>query len=383
MAFQYKDRGKEAVQERANQQGGMYDSYTRDGIPTLSLKEGNHLIRILPPTWEDARHFGIDIYVHYGVGADNNTYLCLDKMKGEKCPICEEYDRAKRGRDEEYANSLKPSKRVLVYVIDRDNEKEGPQLWPMSWTIDRQIAALCTDARSGEVLVIDHPEKGYDVEFNRKGTGIKTKYEGMKVARNPSYLAQDTRDEDDWLDFVTKNPLPDVLVYRDYDYLAKMLSGGAKKDADRDSDTPRTRSSAREESRDSRSDDRPRRGEPEPTRERVRDTEEPRGRASEDRPRRDREEPPARSREEAPRERVREADPPSRREAPREEPRTREAEPPARRRIEEPDAGQPPARRQLDEPPARRDAPRDEPRRDAEPPRRRAVARDEGNDDNE
>lgn len=216
--FTYQSRDADAVKKRSDQGGRDFDSYIRDDIKMYKPKAGDNIIRILPPTWDDAQHFGTDIWLHYGVGAEEQTYLCLNKMKGEACPMCEEREKAQAKGDQEYADSLKPNKRVLVYLIDRDEEKEGPYVWSMPWTIDRDICKLVVDKRTGELLPIDHPEEGYDIEFERKGTAQRTEYLGLAVARRPSPLG-----DDDWLDVIADAPLPDLLQYFEYDHIAKVF----------------------------------------------------------------------------------------------------------------------------------------------------------------
>lgn len=224
-SFEYKARSKDQVSKRATQSGGDYDKYINESVKMFKPADGTNIVRILPPTWDGAEHFGLDIYVHFGIGSDNQAYLCLDKMKGEPCPICEELQRVKsEGGDEEYEKQLYPTKRVMVAIIDRDKEKEGPVVWPMSWTMDRDIGKLMIDKRSGEIYAIDHPEEGFDVEFDKEGKGLKTKYSGLAIARKPSELGNDK-----WLQFMVDNPLPDLLQYYSYDHIAKVFTGKASK----------------------------------------------------------------------------------------------------------------------------------------------------------
>lgn len=254
-SYQYQERSADTYKRRGDQGGSDFDKYLSDAIRMYKTADGDNTIRILPPTWKDAEHFGYDIYVHYGVGPDNQTYLCKHKMKGEPCPICDERERAQKDGDQEYADKLKPNKRVLVYVIDRNNEKDGPLVWSMPWTVDRDLCKLVVDKRSGELLPIDHPERGYDVEFERKGKGDRTQYIGLAIARRESDLGNDR-----WLEQVQENPIPDSLIFYDYDHIAKVFGGSsggrgrgrsndddidAKNDKDlRDLETRRDRSSA-------------------------------------------------------------------------------------------------------------------------------------------
>ena len=232
-SFEYKKPTADTVKQRSEQRGGAeFDSLFKHGTHVFKGNDGDNVIRILPATWDDPKHFGFDLFVHYGIGPDQQAYLCAKEMKhgdGE-CPICEERARAVKDGDDDYAKSLKPSKRVLIYLIDRDAEKEGVQAWAAPWTVDRDINSLIVDKRSGEVLGIDDPKNGYDIEFSRKGKGLKTEYIGMQIARRESDLG-----DDDWLQYAIDNPLPDQLQFFDYDHIAKVFGGqSSKKDADDD-----------------------------------------------------------------------------------------------------------------------------------------------------
>lgn len=228
-SYEYQARSDEQGRKRAEQRGGDFDSYLGDRIKLFKVNDGNNTVRILPPTWPKPDHYGYDIYVHYAVGPDRQTYLCNNKMKGEKCPICEERAQAQRDGDEKYAKKLEPRKRVLVYVVDRDHEKNGVMAWAMPWTLDRDIMKVSTDRKTGGVLQIDNPQTGYDVEFEKQGSKDRTEYLGVQIARRDSDLGDDR-----WLDFAVDNPLPDQLVFYDYDHIAKAFGAGPAPDDDDD-----------------------------------------------------------------------------------------------------------------------------------------------------
>lgn len=219
--FEYKQRSSEDVKKRSEGGSSSFDVYVQEAIKLFTPKEGDNLIRILPPTWPDAKHYGLDIYLHYQVGADNSAYLCLDKMKGESCPICEARAALQATGDTEAADELKPARRVLVWMINRNEEKDGPIIWSMPWTIDRDLCKLSTNERTGEYLAIDDPEEGFDVEFERKGKAQRTEYIGLRIARRASELG-----DDDWMEMAVDKPLPDVLNYYDYDHIKKAFTGG-------------------------------------------------------------------------------------------------------------------------------------------------------------
>src|SRR5487761_2598770 len=184
--YRYQSRSPDAMKKRGDQGGTDFDTYIKDIVNMFKPNDGDNIIRALPPTWDNPEHYGLDIYVHYGVGPDNQAYLCLEKMLKKPCPVCEEMHRASKTGDEDYAKKLKPNKRVLFYLVDRNNEKDGVQAWASPWTIDRDICKISVDKRSGEVLELDNPEDGYDIEFERKGKGERTEYIGLAIARRSS-----------------------------------------------------------------------------------------------------------------------------------------------------------------------------------------------------
>lgn len=226
--FVYKKRDDGEVTRRAEKKGGLRDGYIKDGLPFFKPKEGTNTIRIMPPTWDDPLHYGFDVVVHNNIGADNSAYLCLRGMKkDDNCCLCEERNQAANEKDEAYAKALKPQERVVVWLIDRDNEKDGPKLWSMPFTVDKDISIGRRDKRGGTVLQIDNPDDGYDVEFTYAAP-TKTapgKFSGIIVARRDSSLSDDTKQLDAWLDYVANNPIPDCLNYFDNDYISKVYAG--------------------------------------------------------------------------------------------------------------------------------------------------------------
>lgn len=245
--YRGKDRTVESVVRKSKQGGGLYDSYLKSEFNMFKPKEGENNVRIMPPTWEDTEKYGdgweIGVYLHYSVGPDNGAYLCLDKMNGEVCPICE----ARRNtRDEEEQDQLKPSYRCLCWVIDRDNEKAGPSVWGMPMTLFRDINSRSVDKKSNTPILIDDPEEGYDIVFNREGTDMRTKYTAVEVLREASPIHDDERLQARWLEYVQANPLPDCLVLYDAEHIEKVLFGKvSRKDESAEAEAPASLRSSR------------------------------------------------------------------------------------------------------------------------------------------
>lgn len=234
MAFTYRKRSAEQINRRAS--GNDFISFISNEVDMYKPKKGANVIRFLPPTWEDPEpdHYGMDVWVHYNVGPDHASVLCLNRMKGERCPICEARARAERKGDEDTAGQLKATKRVLAWVIDRDNEDRNskPLLFAMGARMDREIAGLSVDPRSKHVLYIDDPKNGYDVSFRKDGEGLKTQYGGIQIDRQPSEIV------DEYLDYVEEVPIPQTLVWRSYEEVQRIFQGAGVSDAEAEEEAP-------------------------------------------------------------------------------------------------------------------------------------------------
>lgn len=239
--FKYTPRSEKSVKERAEQQGGRFDSMFKDAADVFRPKDGDSTFRILPPTWDNHDHYGYDIWTHGYVGADNSSYLCPSKMNKGKCPICDAAVEAKRAGEEEDAKKLNPTRRVVCWVINRDGDTDMPELFSMPWTLDRDIAALCQAKKTGKILLIDHPDDGYDVSFKRGKQGDYTKYYGIAIDREPTSIMDDEKDQEKILEFIAENPVPTMLKFYPADHLEKVISGQTgEKDEDEDEEEEET-----------------------------------------------------------------------------------------------------------------------------------------------
>jgi len=182
-----------ALNDGANMStGGVNFNYVdvskleRAGIDRYDTKKpkGNNFIRIVAPSKTGA--FGREIWKHGNVGANNATFLCLDKMYGEKCPICEHIQKLKRANaDSDVVKELYPGRRFLLFVVDttsKDTEDEGPKWFDCPITIYREVCGLSQDRRTGEKIDPTDPEDGRDIEFVRND-GKRTSYGGFKLVK--------------------------------------------------------------------------------------------------------------------------------------------------------------------------------------------------------
>lgn len=231
--FSYKKRSKESLKERANMKGGNFDTYIKPKFKQWKPKDGKNVIRILPPTWEpdeapwqSTEHYGLDIFVNFSIGADNQAYLSLSKHGKGDDPIAEARREASQEGEKDFAKKLQASQRILYWIIDRNDEDEGPLLWAAPFTFDKSLSNLCIDEDTKEVIFIDDPQKGRDVRFYKEGSGLKTTYDSSKMkVLGPSSIHEDEGIEEEWLEYITENPLPSVLNFYEYDHIKASFDG--------------------------------------------------------------------------------------------------------------------------------------------------------------
>lgn len=243
MAFQYGGRQRRTEDVvRRSKGGGNYDSIFKPDYPVFKPKEGENSVRILPPSWlkfdkkgqviEDEAyekwggHWDLRVFVHFGIGADEATYICNAKMNDEPCAPC---DARRDAEDDDERKQFRWSERSVCWVIDRADEKAGPQVWGMPASLSRDIYGRSVDKKTGAMIYIDDPEEGYDIDFIREGTDVKTKYTGVDVARKASPISSNEKQQDRWLDYITEHPLPDVLNFFEPEYIEKVLLGKVDK----------------------------------------------------------------------------------------------------------------------------------------------------------
>lgn len=250
--FKYKARSEEDWTKRGEKSGGgLRDFYLIDGTPEFKPHDGANRIRILPPTWKsdvNAPHYGVDIWLHYRVGADNSQFLCNKAMvrvceeygfntpEDVNCPVCDERDKAAAEGDDDYAYSLKPVRRVLTALVDRDDEKKGVQYWAMPQ--EKIDQAIVLSAAKNGINNLDSPDDGFDVlfDYTKPVKNTPGKYEAVEIARRSSDLG-DKNQIEDWMDYIIKHSISSVMQYFSFEHIAKVFAGQrppAKKDDDKE-----------------------------------------------------------------------------------------------------------------------------------------------------
>lgn len=239
--FKYRRRSPETWRARAQESAGNFDRFVKDSVDRFSPHDGQNKIRIFPPTWEDEDDWAYRIYVHYGVGPDEQTYLCPKEMEhSDWCPVCDEVVKLMKDGDADDAKRIRVKQRKACWLVDRKDRGTGPKFWAAPFTVARDINVSSED-EDGEILELDNPDEGYDVIFTKEGSRDRTQYIGVKLARKPSPISDDEDEQSKWLEYIEKNPIPSVLKIYDPEYIAKVFGGkvvskGKTEDSDDEED---------------------------------------------------------------------------------------------------------------------------------------------------
>jgi hypothetical protein len=193
--------GVEKNQERSyktKDSSGRFKSIFKnlDGKSLWKCGEGDHVIDIIPfITGEnnpndapDEGAYVLDLWVHYGVGVNDDSYVCMNLTGGwhKPCPICEHVSKlAKRGASDEELRKFKAKRRAIYNIVCYDSSQEedkGIQIWDSPhYMTERQILEIAKIARTGKRIHFADPDRGKSIAFAKKGKGVHTRYEGMRL----------------------------------------------------------------------------------------------------------------------------------------------------------------------------------------------------------
>jgi hypothetical protein len=202
-------------------------------------KSGGNTIRILPPTWPNPDHYAMEVWEHRFVGPDEGNYACLRKMKNEACAICDAEKAARSHGDTDEAKALKVRKRWVCYILHRDADERSARVTPMIFDMDvfrdEEIVGRTWNRRDDSSLPVSDPHEGYDLYFRKTGQGKEgTRYGNWEFDRDPSPISDNPKVMNQILTFIEENPLDQVLLFHENEYLESMIFGTAERSDDDD-----------------------------------------------------------------------------------------------------------------------------------------------------
>jgi hypothetical protein len=189
---------------------GQFRSIFKEMAKVWKCKSGEHLFDVIPylagqfdPKFKPGTpKYVLNLFVHYGVGVNEDAYVCPARNYNKPCPICEYRAElmAVEDYDEDIVKSLAPKQRSIYNVVVYDNDNESAkwvQIFDVAhWYMERHLAALSKiKARPGEVLsnpyvAFSDPDSGKLICFERQGEGRNSSFIGHQF-RDRGYVIPD------------------------------------------------------------------------------------------------------------------------------------------------------------------------------------------------
>ena len=186
---------------------GQFKNIFKDEFASKLWKcgEGEHIIDIIPfpagnhdpNTKPGEPNYVLILWVHYGVGVNQDAYVCQARNYNKQCPICEYREEVRRQEDydEELVKELTPKRRSIYNILCYDSEKEegkGVQIFDAAhWFMEKHIAPLAKTPTRGAgkstdmYVAFSDPDTGKSISFTRKGTKRNSEFLAHKfVDRN-------------------------------------------------------------------------------------------------------------------------------------------------------------------------------------------------------
>lgn len=195
----------------------------RLGIGQYKTQQGSNFIRIIDLKFSkypanNKPFYGKEVWLHMNVGADQRTVVCVRKMWGERCAVCELMDKLRAANpQDERVKELWPSHRFLFFVYDTrstETEKKGLQWYDAPPTVKDGIISISKDKRTNQPRDVSSRINGADVSFDKIGSGKNgTKYIAFQLTDGPqppeSWYATAP---DDFDEFILHPKYEDVLT---------------------------------------------------------------------------------------------------------------------------------------------------------------------------
>lgn len=142
------------------------------GSPFFTPKAGKNVVRFLPPPIGKSSPFKL-VWQH-GVNVSGGfvSFPCPLREHKQPCPACqkaEQYKASGNPADYERAKALFAKRRIFANIIDRSEPEKGVQVFGFGRKVHEALVALRTDIDAGGDFT--HPETGFDIIIERKGTG--------------------------------------------------------------------------------------------------------------------------------------------------------------------------------------------------------------------
>ena len=256
-----RERVRESAQHSYDHRGetGLYGSIYKEDVPEWVPSNDEHEVVLIPYEIQGGKNslfrnkwnkpfnkqdlkdgelwdYKLTILVHGNVGPNKDNVLCLGTFD-QPCPRCEEvatlYEKKTRLEDqdkstkeiEKLIGGLAKRKRALYNIVCLDSKKErkkGIQLWQAPHaSIEDALTEKARNKKTGEIIPYGFPEEGFNIYFEKEGSGLGTKYTAVDLVES------DVEDDelDDW--YEEAYDLEDIIEVLSYDEFYKKCYGSS------------------------------------------------------------------------------------------------------------------------------------------------------------
>lgn len=220
MRDQLRQRTQESA-SKADDTGRFSNIFRPDvRIPLWNATEGQHVIDILPyivgqnypsrtfpDTTAGSPHYVLDIWVHRGIGVNEDSFVCPARNYDLPCPVCEHIAELRRlvdpdadENDPEFGDTItliktiSPKRRTVYNILCWDSDREvnkGVQVWEVAhYFMEKNLTAIAERPQRGGASVggfinFSDPWDGKSVVFRREGKGRTTSFLGHAFEDRP------------------------------------------------------------------------------------------------------------------------------------------------------------------------------------------------------
>jgi hypothetical protein len=228
---------RQEASEKSKDDRGKYRGIFKDNVQGLQLwkpGEGDHEFDIIPynagkndpektispgdPTYV------LILWVHRGIGINEDSFICLAKTYNKRCPVCE-YQASLRDTeaDDDEIKRWNPTRRTYynVLVYDKAEQEKGVQVLDIAhYYMEPELLALSRPSARGsgakEKIFFASPDKeGKSIRFTREGTRRNTSYKAFK------FLDRDYELDDEILSAV--HCLDEIIHIPSYEEVKEVL----------------------------------------------------------------------------------------------------------------------------------------------------------------
>jgi len=182
----------------------IYEPEKKAGVKFLKLKEDTHEFYIVPyitgtqhPKLKPNKvAFSLEVFVHRGVGPNEDSYVCLNRTYRKRCPICDyQAELRESDADDDTIKALNPTKRTIYNVVHCDapsDRAKGVQIFDVShWLFTIPLEEFAHKKREGGEVAYADIDDGKIINFQQSGSKRTLKYTAFEFKNRPELTEEE------------------------------------------------------------------------------------------------------------------------------------------------------------------------------------------------